>query len=319
MSSSHERQLGNLNKTINYKEPDHHHQLISDKLRTTLQNKKYITICCMSSKDYKLANEIKSQTSESNNVAIKYGIEEARKADIILSTRWLEHCNHNEQIDKLFSNIAVGGILMIECLSYKELFEKGNHSYLWDERVSYFDREYIKKHCLEYRLEEIFSYQDESQQEPFWTIALQKKAKSLMSDHRNQNMEKKIIHERVKIEESLSILRKRCKYYNSLRPSRVCFIGIGHKAQFAATVLKDINKNIDIKLYDSSSLKIGAYWERETINDIDSLLSSKVSSKCCHYAFSFNGVGARKLQEKLMHEDSKALFTNIYDWYKDIE
>ena len=86
-----------------------------------------------------LANKIQSELDDFKDISVENSIDKYSGADITLANRWLEHCNHSIQIHNLFSNIAVNAMLVIESLNYQKLFINGNHSFLWDERISYFD------------------------------------------------------------------------------------------------------------------------------------------------------------------------------------
>ena len=164
-----------------------------------------------------LANKIQSELDDFKDISVENSNDKSSGADITLANRWLEHCNHSIQIHNLFSNIAVNAMLVIESLNYQKLFINGNHSFLWDERISYFDLAYIRSFGSLYGFEEISSLNEDTGKEPFWTIILRKKddtkvPKNLsIKPHLNQ-----FNHNRVHIEKSLSLIKDRCQQYASL-------------------------------------------------------------------------------------------------------
>ena len=138
-------------------------------------------------KDEKFAHIINSCLSSSSNTKFVhpnrfdgYISDRASSNNIWLLSRFIEHINKKEYLDELISRIDIGELAVIEMLDFKALFRQLTASFLWDERIYYPTKEFVRKFFLSKGFVILETYID-SHSEPFFVFVL--KRISLIQSH----------------------------------------------------------------------------------------------------------------------------------------
>ena len=157
--------------------------------------------------------------------------------DIVIATRWLEHCNANDLIVDLFSSVSVGGLLIIECLDFKEMASMGNYSFIWDERVSYISSEYIINFASYFGHSLLHAHYNKSSAEPFWSLVFLKQDKSEISHKISKQLFQNNIAS-ISIADKISAITKYCENFLMESGEYINILGASHKTLFIAGMIK---------------------------------------------------------------------------------
>jgi len=314
-SSSSIQVLGNINDHIHYREPEEHYEQIASELCNLVGNKNELRINYLNKKGEKLCEilqtKFKENTSNRTNECQDLG-----SANIIIANRLLEHCNSHVILWGIFSGIAKDSLLVIEALDFNRNQDKGNHSFVWDERVSYFSLEYIKLYANLFGYECIYERNYSEHAEPFWIAILKRFNSSEPSDIELNNL--RIEEDKcTRIEDSMKIVSSNCGFYLRNSGKVFYFVGIGHKAQFVAAMLKKLDQNVKINLYDSNDQKIETIWDESEIQCISKLVKQCAGMSRIHIVFSFKGQLVDQLMEDIINQNELAEFSHIGEWYSE--
>jgi len=313
-SSSKLEELGCVNALIRYHEPTFHHEDLAIRIISLLGNKSTYNIYSLSPKDNDLAKALKTIIEVRFNG--KFGdCTSVASADIILATRQLEHINSKRKIEELFNHSNPGCLLVVEALDFHYLSNKGVHSYLWEERLSYFSINYISKFAESRDFSVMDKHEYFDYKEPFWTLIMRKSEVAV--EGKKEDFNDHLIETKpTLIENSKLRLVSACKYYLAINHNHIfVFIGIGHKALSAALYVKTIFKASMIRLYDSAEVKVGSTWNDIAIRHINAVIGDICPSDNALYTFSFSGSNAENIKQEILVKDTQAKFSYIEEWY----
>ena len=302
-SSSHLPLLGSQNPSITYKEPSHHHNTIASKLQKYFNKVEYpINIFMHSKKDESLAHVISSFFSSSLNINIvhpnrfdEFITDTSPSINVWLLSRFIEHINKKELLDELLICIAIGDYVIIEMLDFYALFCQLNTSFLWDERTYYPTKKYLLEFLLSKGFEVLETYID-SESEPFFVLVVKRISlnQSLSSFHSSNVLEKDILSS--SNSRLLDYCHQRFKMFRSFS-----FYGVNHKAFLIASILTRLYPDAEIKLFDSSSVKLNSVWNSIVITDFSNV---DPSSEC--HIFAFDGEFSSKIKSSVLRSNPTA-------------
>ena len=307
-STSSHKNLGHINSLIKYNEPKNHHCDLVKLLENHVPHKVSKKIALASGKDLDVANHLCSSFS-----SVSYLSEnDVNKYDIVLANRYLEHCNHSEEIHKVFKSCSNNGLLVIECLDFDKMYNLNHNSYLWDERLSYFSWNYILHYANLFGYEGFWFKEYKNNDEPFWVgILLRTKIVEPTVDYSLLSCENMTISFQSTLdhmkESFIDLYQKGFRNFS--------FIGIGHKAQFASHVLLNTINTVSIKYFDSSSVKLGTLWNGSRILPFSELSTHHIAQCKTIYIFSFGGSNAELLRDQISFYDPMASYCKINQLY----
>ena len=317
VTSSDQKLLGSINTEICYAEPKGHHMEIAKHILSHFETwKSKLKLRCMSKKDHELINCIKSYDIN-EKISSSYSMEQEADNDIVIATRWLEHCNANDLIVDLFSSVSVGGLLIIECLDFKEMASMGNYSFIWDERVSYISSEYIINFASYFGHSLLHAHYNKSSAEPFWSLVFLKQDKLGISNTISKQLYQNNIAS-ISIADKISTITKYCESFLVESGEYINILGASHKTLFIAGIIKNIAPNTKISVFDSSLQKINRYWGEHKIRPIEVLMASRDPSESLKsYIFSFQNNFSNEIKRHLHSCNPHAIFSDVSSFYRE--
>ena len=297
--------LGFLNPKIKNKEPVGHQEKIAEIISEKISSY-YIKTRIYSYKDNLLEKEISKYLKNIEDRG--YQQVKQKESNIWICTRYLEHINDSDYLNKIIDNIEIGDTFILEILDYQQLVDRKDYSFIWDERVSYPTGDFIKKYFAFNGFICMKEIKNQENEEPFLIYLLKKKFSISTKISINKYLKSKEI-DIIRIDKNIIKLAKKiAASYKS-----ISLYGAGHKTLMAANYLKRVDNTLRIEIYDGSSDKIGSSWRNYKIKDIENadFFESEL------HLFGFTGKFAEKYINRIRKENTSAKIKNISILFKE--
>ena len=297
--------LGFTHPSVRQNEPDVHLDSVVKAIISHLEGtspNKYVSPLLTSWKDQRLSHRIKSYFSCTPSY-------NSSSANLLLTTRYLEHLSSIEDIYKHQSELQLGDYIYIEALDFFKLSSSGNQSFFWSERIWYPTLNQVLSiyQALGFKC---VRYENVSEcSEPFWWVLLQKQKNSTINKIQFRS------------NPDLDVFYR--NYFDLLdhiklmthNVSCISFYGMNHKMFTLVDLIlsEDTMNHRDLYLYDSSLEKVSTFWNDLKVNDFNDLDSMRFHDGL--HIFAFNPNIKKSLLDDIISLNSSAKILHVNDFF----